>query len=69
MHNDGNKVVPLSKSSPDNPGSSPVARLPVVLLQVRDKAAQQLKESLQTLFDNADEIGRASCRERVYSNV
>ncbi|SEJ50889.1 DUF1631 domain-containing protein [Pseudomonas sp. NFR16] len=55
MHNDGNKVVPLSKSSPENPGSSPVARLPVVLLQVRDKAAQQLKESLQTLFDNADD--------------
>jgi hypothetical protein len=55
MQNDGNKVVPLSKPGPDHPGSSPVARLPVVLLQVRDKAAQQLKESLQTLFDNADD--------------
>jgi hypothetical protein len=54
MQND-NKVVPLSKTGPDIPGSSPVARLPVVLLQVRDKAAQQLKESLQTLFDNADD--------------
>lgn len=55
MQNDG-KVVPLSKIPADQPGSSPVAaRLPVVLLQVRDKAAQQLKESLQTLFDNADD--------------
>jgi hypothetical protein len=54
MQND-NKVVPLSKTSPDHSGSSPVARLPVVLLQVRDKAAQQVKESLQTLFDNADD--------------
>ncbi|RJX82024.1 DUF1631 domain-containing protein [Pseudomonas sp. LS-2] len=54
MQNDS-KVVPLSKTNPDHPGSSPVARLPVVLLQVRDKAAQQLKESLQTLFDNADD--------------
>ena len=54
MQNDS-KVVPLSKAGPDQPGSSPVARLPVVLLQVRDKAAQQLKESLQTLFDNADD--------------
>ncbi|SEQ85029.1 Protein of unknown function [Pseudomonas sp. NFACC02] len=54
MQNDS-KVVPLSKTGPDLPGSSPVARLPVVLLQVRDKAAQQLKESLQTLFDNADD--------------
>ncbi|RAU44879.1 MULTISPECIES: DUF1631 domain-containing protein [unclassified Pseudomonas] len=54
MQNDS-KVVPLSKSGPEQPGSSPVARLPVVLLQVRDKAAQQLKESLLTLFDNADD--------------
>lgn len=54
MQNDSNKVVPL-KAGPDNPGSSPLARLPVVLLQVRDRAAQQLKESLQTLFDNADD--------------
>ena len=54
MQNDS-KVVPLGKSGPDQPGSSPVARLPVVLLQVRDRAAQQLKESLQSLFDNADD--------------
>jgi hypothetical protein len=54
MQNDS-KVVPLSKTSSDHSGASPVARLPVVLLQVRDKAAQQLKESLQTLFDNADD--------------
>jgi len=54
MQNDG-KVVPLSKAGPEHTGPSPVARLPVVLLQVRDKAAQQLKESLQTLFDNADD--------------
>jgi hypothetical protein len=54
MQND-NKVVTMSKGGPDHPGSSPVARLPVVLLQVRDKAAQLLKESLQTLFDNADD--------------
>ncbi|MFJ3483553.1 DUF1631 domain-containing protein [Pseudomonas sp. NPDC090202] len=54
MQNDS-KVVPLGKGGPDIPGPSPVARLPVVLLQVRDKAAQQLKESLQTLFDNADD--------------
>jgi hypothetical protein len=54
MQNDGNKVVPL-KAGPEHPGSSPLARLPVVLLQVRDRAAQQLKESLQTLFDNADD--------------
>ncbi|WP_296254495.1 MULTISPECIES: DUF1631 domain-containing protein [unclassified Pseudomonas] len=54
MQNDG-KVVPMSKNGPDQAGSSPVARLPVVLLQVRDRAAQQLKESLQTLFDNADD--------------
>jgi len=54
MQNDGNKVVPL-KAGPEAPGSSPLARLPVVLLQVRDRAAQQLKESLQTLFDNADD--------------
>jgi hypothetical protein len=54
MQND-NKVVPMSKTGADHTGSSPVARLPVVLLQVRDRAAQQLKEGLQTLFDNADD--------------
>lgn len=51
MHNDG-KVVPINKARTT---PSPLARLPVVLLQVRDKAAQQLKQGLQELFDNADD--------------
>ncbi|UII72332.1 DUF1631 domain-containing protein [Pseudomonas sp. HN11] len=51
MHNDG-KVVPINKA-PATP--SPLARLPVVLQQVRDKAAQQLQQGLQDLFDNADD--------------
>ncbi len=54
MQND-EKVVPLTKASIDYTAHSPVARLPVVLLQVRDKAAQQLREALQALFDNADD--------------
>jgi hypothetical protein len=54
MQND-EKVVPLTKASIDYSAHSPVARLPVVLLQVRDKAAQQLREALQALFDNADD--------------
>jgi len=54
MQNDG-KVVPLNKATPEQAGHSPLARLPVVLLQVRDKAAQQLREALQALFDNADD--------------
>lgn len=54
MHNDGN-VVPLHKAATDQATHSPLARLPVILLQVRDKAAQQLKEGLQALFDNADD--------------
>jgi len=53
MSTDG-KVVPL-KVPADPASSAPLARLPVVLLQVRDKAAQQLKEGLQALFDNADD--------------
>ncbi len=51
MHNDG-KVVPVNKAQTT---PSPLARLPVVLLQVRDKAAQQLQQGLQELFDNADD--------------
>ncbi len=51
MHNDG-KVVPINKAQAT---PSPLARLPVVLLQVRDKAAQQLQQGLQELFDNADD--------------
>jgi len=54
MHNDGN-VVPLHKASTDQANHSPLARLPVILLQVRDKAAQQLRFGLQGLFDNADD--------------
>ncbi|MGJ7513924.1 DUF1631 family protein [Pseudomonas baetica] len=54
MHNDGN-VVPLHKATTDQAIHSPLARLPVVLLQVRDKAAQQLRQGLQALFDNADD--------------
>ena len=53
MHNDP-KVVPLNKAAEQATGA-PLARLPVVLLQVRDKAAQQLKQALQALFDNADD--------------
>jgi hypothetical protein len=54
MQND-EKVVPLSKALPGQGANPPLARLPVVLLQVRDKAAQQLKDALQALFDNADD--------------
>ncbi|KPC34279.1 Uncharacterized protein ABJ99_4982 [Pseudomonas syringae pv. cilantro] len=54
MPND-EKVVPLSKVLPAQGAGVPLARLPVVLLQVRDKAAQQLKDALQVLFDNADD--------------
>ncbi|WAH59672.1 DUF1631 domain-containing protein [Pseudomonas silvicola] len=54
MHNDG-KVVPLNKAAADHANQTPLARLPVVLLQVRDKAAQQLRQGLQALFDNADD--------------
>ena len=54
MHNDGN-VVPLHKVATDQATPSPLARLPVILLQVRDKAAQQLRQGLQELFDNADD--------------
>ncbi|WP_426135283.1 DUF1631 domain-containing protein [Pseudomonas sp. PWP3-1b2] len=51
MHFDA-KVVPIDKAQTT---PSPLARLPVVLLQVRDKAAQQLQQGLQELFDNADD--------------
>ncbi|MCE5984115.1 DUF1631 domain-containing protein [Pseudomonas wadenswilerensis] len=53
MHNDG-KVVPI-KAITDQAHNAPLARLPVVLLQVRDKAALQLRQGLQALFDNADD--------------
>ncbi|SDS11816.1 Protein of unknown function [Pseudomonas asplenii] len=54
MHNDG-KVVPLHKATEERATPSPLARLPVVLIQVRDKAALQLRQGLQALFDNADD--------------
>ncbi|VVO09696.1 DUF1631 domain-containing protein [Pseudomonas fluorescens] len=54
MHNDGN-VVPLRKVATHQASPSPLPRLPTILFQVRDKAAQQLKQGLQALFDNADD--------------
>ncbi|PWB33700.1 DUF1631 domain-containing protein [Pseudomonas sp. SDI] len=53
MYKDG-KVVPL-KVTADQAPPAPLARLPVALLQVRDKAALQLRHALQVLFDNADD--------------
>lgn len=53
MPNDG-KVVPF-KAAADQASATPAARLPVILLQVRDKAAQHLRQALQGLFDNADD--------------
>ncbi len=47
--------MPLHKAATDQANHSPLARLPVILLQVRDKAAQQLRHGLQELFDNADD--------------
>jgi hypothetical protein len=53
MHKDG-RVVPI-KAAIDQAINAPLARLPVVLLQVRDKAALYLRQGLQALFDNADD--------------
>ena len=55
MHNDGN-VVPLHKAATDTATLSPLARVPVILLQVRDKAVLQLRQGMQALFDNADDM-------------
>jgi hypothetical protein len=49
------KVVHLNKVAPEHSPTSPAGRLPVALIQVRDKAAQQLKQAMQALFDNADD--------------
>jgi hypothetical protein len=49
------KVVPLNKAATQQSPTSPVGRLPVALIQVRDKVALQLKQTLQVLFDNADD--------------
>ncbi|MET1081075.1 MAG: DUF1631 domain-containing protein [Pseudomonas sp.] len=54
MKTDAN-VVHLNKVAPQHSPPSPVGRLPVALTQVRDKAALQLKQALQALFDNADD--------------
>nr|MBF0681769.1 DUF1631 domain-containing protein [Pseudomonas sp.] len=47
------KVVHL-KAVPDRP-AAPAGRLPAALISVRDKAAQQLRQALQILLDNADD--------------
>ncbi|MGE8068229.1 DUF1631 domain-containing protein [Pseudomonas sp. NPDC089569] len=54
MHN-GAKVVSLRKATTDQANLTPLTRLPAILLQVRDRASQQLRQGLQTLFDNADD--------------
>ncbi len=62
------KVVHLNKGTPEQKPTSPVGRLPVALINVRDKAAQQLKQALQTLFDNADDT-LFEMADRATSNV
>lgn len=51
---DEGTVVPLAAAI-DRGAQTPSPCLPVVLLQVRDKAALQLRQGLQALFDNADD--------------
>ncbi|QXH46134.1 DUF1631 domain-containing protein [Pseudomonas xanthosomatis] len=53
MHKEG-KVVPLAGAI-DRGARALSPCLPVLLLQVRDKAALQLRQGLQALFDNADD--------------
>jgi hypothetical protein len=62
------KVVPLNKATAAQSPTSPVGRLPVALIQVRDKAAQQLRQSLQSLFENADD-SLFEMADRATSNV
>jgi hypothetical protein len=54
MKTDAN-VVHLSKVASAQSPNSPLGRLPVALIQLRDKAALRLKATLQALFDNADD--------------
>ncbi|BBH44369.1 DUF1631 domain-containing protein [Pseudomonas sp. KU43P] len=49
------KVVPLAAAIDRGARCTPLPCLPVLLLQVRDKAALQLRQGLQALFDNADD--------------
>lgn len=53
MHKEG-KVVPLAAAI-DKGVRAPLPCLPILLLQVRDKAALHLRQGLQALFDNADD--------------
>ncbi|KRW66785.1 thymidine phosphorylase [Pseudomonas sp. TTU2014-105ASC] len=62
------KVVQLNKAAPEHKPSSPAGRLPVALISVRDKAAQQLRQALQSLFDNADD-SLFEIADRATSNV
>ncbi|MEW4388117.1 DUF1631 domain-containing protein [Pseudomonas paraeruginosa] len=54
MQNDAN-VVHLTRIASEPSPNAGAGRLPVILVQVRDKAALQLKQALQALFDNADD--------------
>ncbi|WP_339486609.1 DUF1631 domain-containing protein [Pseudomonas sp. EL_65y_Pfl2_R95] len=49
------KVVHLNPLAAEQANAASAARLPAALVQLRDKAAQQLKQALQALFDNADD--------------
>ncbi|WP_417660562.1 DUF1631 domain-containing protein [Pseudomonas sp.] len=49
------KVVHLNPLTAEQSNAASAARLPAALIQLRDKAAQQLKQALQALFDNADD--------------
>ena len=72
MHNDGT-LVPWRKVTANQAFHSPLARLPVILLQVRDKAAQQLRQGLQALFDTADdalfEMADGTCDDVEHNTV
>ncbi|WXL25068.1 DUF1631 domain-containing protein [Ectopseudomonas mendocina] len=54
MKTDAN-VVHLKPGGPEHTTRHPIARLPAVLAAVRDKAAEQLRQAQQALFDNADD--------------